>query len=70
MKTTNLNIDDIFHVIYWNKPTDKQKKTVLNIIEDGNDEMGIATDICDYLEIERRGNRRAIYDILTMVNTD
>jgi prophage antirepressor-like protein len=65
MVVLNSKVDDIFKAIYWNKPTGKQMHDVLEIISLGEEPMAIATDICDYLGIERRGNRRAIYDVLT-----
>ena len=56
----------ILKSIYWSKFTLNQQTVITNIINDSElDDMGKANAICEFLGIEKRGNRRAIIDILT-----
>ena len=66
LKTENLTTA-IFDAVYVTM-TPAKKKGVLNIINrsinNNEDNTHIANEICDYLEIERRGNRRSIRNLL------
>jgi hypothetical protein len=52
----------ILDVIYWSDFTEKQMDDLEIILleEIGTGEINIANVICEYLEIEKRGNRKAI----------
>lgn len=51
--------------IYWSKFTVNQQTVITNIIKDSElDNMGKANEICEFLGIEKRGNRSAIVGVL------
>jgi hypothetical protein len=51
--------------IYWLKFTANQQIVITNIIKDNElNNMGKANEICEFLGIEKRGNRSAIVDVL------
>lgn len=55
----------IIQAIYWKKTTNKENAALLSILKNGElDNFSKAHCICDYLKIERRGNRAAIADVL------
>ena len=53
--------------IYWLKFTANQQKVIANIIKDNEiDDMAKANLICEFLGIEKRGNRSAIVSVLNV----
>ena len=55
----------ILEIIYWPKFTTAQQTAIINIIKDSNfDNLGKANEICEFLEIEKRGNRSAFVSAL------
>lgn len=51
--------------IYWSKFTANQQTVITDIIKDSElDNMGKANEICEFLGIEKRGNRSAIVGVL------
>jgi len=51
--------------IYWMKFTANQQTVITNIIKDNEiDNMGKANLICEFLGIEKHGNRSAIVGVL------
>ena len=51
--------------IFWVKFTPNQQTVITNIINDSElDNMGKANEICEFLGIEKRGNRSAIVSVL------
>jgi len=58
-------IQDLLWSIFWKEFTIKQRKDVIAIIEDEYATVHEkATDLCDYLKIERRFNRNAMTPII------
>jgi hypothetical protein len=65
MKTKNYNdLSELLKIIYWTKFSRTQEEDIINILEECKEEgftsRATATQICDYLRIERRGNRSEI----------
>ena len=68
MKTTDkVLLSSILGTIYWTKFTPKQEKVILGIIADEEliTSLRKASEICDFLNIERRSNRAVIDNILS-----
>lgn len=61
-----LVLTNILNVIYWTSFTEFQEVEIKKIIEEfqGEDALFFANEICDFLEIQRRGNRTAIAEVL------
>lgn len=58
-------LDDIMRSIYWVSFTKKQQENIIAIVSNPDyDNISKGNDICDYLGIERRGNRQAIAQVL------
>ncbi len=57
-------LNKILEAIYWKKFTPNQKTVISNIIKSDCDSMSKATEICNFLGIERRVNRRVIIHII------
>lgn len=57
-------LEKIAQAIYWKGFTQKQTDWILNTLSHGDSPMFKANDICEYLGIEKRGNRQAIYNII------
>lgn len=65
MKTTFEIIESLFNGIYYD-PSKSERARVIDILETENvDSHSKATDICDYLGIERRGNRQFIIQLIS-----
>lgn len=60
-------LTDILNAIYWSKFTANQSTVIIGIIENSElpDAMSKANEICEFLGIEKRGNRRAISELLS-----
>jgi hypothetical protein len=50
--------------IHWASFTPTQELGILEIIEDADDAMTAAGDICEYLDIEKRGNRSSLHQVI------
>ena len=61
-----LLLKEILEAIYWKEFTNKQKTEIITLINNSNYTASIskANDICDFLDIEKRGNRRGISEII------
>jgi len=60
----------IMKAIYWKRITNKENAALVNILEDAElSNHDKAHCICEYLQIERRGNRSAIIEVLNQQNT-
>lgn len=57
-------IENILKAIYWREFTKKQLDFVTKTIESDTDPMTKANEICEFLDIEKRGNRAAIKVLL------
>jgi len=57
-------MQQILRAIYWKQFTNMQRRDILEIIKYDENGHGAATSICDYLNIERRGNRAELTPII------
>lgn len=57
-------IQNILKAIYWREFNKKQLAFVTEMVESNNDPMSKANEICEFLEIEKRGNRAEIMRVL------
>ncbi len=57
-------ISEILKAIYWPDFTKGQQEKIKNLFLSGLDNMSIANELCDYLGIQRRGNRQNIMTVL------
>lgn len=65
-KDVNTILESILKCIYWNKFTVKQQSVIVDILNDEEliDSTSKANEICEFLDIEKRGNRREITNVL------
>lgn len=61
-------LDEILKCIYWRTFTPSQTKTISDIIKADDTNTEKANVICEYLGIEKRGNRSAIIEVLSKNN--
>lgn len=62
MENIKTILADLLNAIYWKQFTSNQQKAIQVILND--EEPNKETTICDYLHIERRGNRTEIRKVL------
>lgn len=63
---SNTLLAAVLNAIYWVKFTPNQSEVITNIIKDETlDATSKANEICNFLGIERRGNRSAIRAVLS-----
>lgn len=72
MRNFEAMAEDILQAAFVDSTTEKVKgitKILEEAAEKGDCDTTVATDICDYLQIARRGNRSAIRPILNGVKS-
>jgi len=75
MATENINFEtllpELFKAVYVTSTPEKEhdvRELIEECVEFGDNSMSIATEICDYLGIERRHNRKEICNVLATQN--
>jgi len=64
MKNNDQIIEDILDAIYWVKLTKKQENEIVKILNSEDIETSKANEICEVLDIVKRGNRQSIVSVL------
>ncbi len=64
MKNNDQIIEDILDAIYWVKLSKKEENEIIRILNSEDIETSKANEICEVLNIAKRGNRQSIVSVL------
>jgi len=67
MENQDQVISEILKAIYWPDFTKGQEEKIKSLLLSDLSNIEIANEICDYLGIQKRGNRQSIVSILIKI---